>query len=157
MHGRACKEYIFRPYNTSTFNAMRFDEILSHDSAKKEDKKRLRVSDSELLWVVLKWHHGREGVKWATVAFTDHFEYVLRTLFGCYMAGATWNCCHVDATYTIQPCSMSRHFTQSQSRRVQACLAVTCHLHFWQNDRECLRATAVTRGWKGYRNKSSAS
>ena len=34
------------------------------------------------------------------------------------------------------------------------CLAVTCHLHFWQNDRELLRATAVTRGWNEYRNKS---
>ena len=29
-----------------------------------------------------------------------------------------------------------------------ACLAVTCHLHFWQNDRDLLSATAVTRGWK---------
>ena len=35
-----------------------------------------------------------------------------------------------------------------------ACLAVTCHLHFWQNDRDFLRATAVTRGWNGYWNKS---
>ena len=25
-----------------------------------------------------------------------------------------------------------------------ACLAVTCHLHFWQNDQDLLRATAVT-------------
>ena len=33
-------------------------------------------------------------------------------------------------------------------------LAVTCHLHFWQNDRDLLRATVVTRGWNGYRNKS---
>ena len=24
-------------------------------------------------------------------------------------------------------------------------LAVTCHVHFWQNDRDLLRATAVTR------------
>ena len=39
-------------------------------------------------------------------------------------------------------------------RKVYACLAVTCHLHFWQNDRDYLRATAVTRGWNGYRNKS---
>ena len=34
------------------------------------------------------------------------------------------------------------------------CLAVTCHLHFWQNDSDLLRATAVTRGWNRYRNKS---
>ena len=39
-------------------------------------------------------------------------------------------------------------------RKVYVCLAVTCHLHFWQNDRDFLRATAVTRGWNGYRNKS---
>ena len=30
-------------------------------------------------------------------------------------------------------------------RRVHACLAVTCHLHFWQNDRDLLGATAVSR------------
>ena len=44
------------------------------------------------------------------------------------------------------------HFMQSYIRKVYACLAVTCHLHFWQNDRDLLRATAVTRGWNGYRN-----
>ena len=30
--------------------------------------------------------------------------------------------------------------------KVHASLAVTCHLHFWQNDWDLLRATAVTRG-----------
>ena len=39
-------------------------------------------------------------------------------------------------------------------RKVYACLAVTCHLHFWQNDRDFLRATVITRGWNVYRNKS---
>ena len=29
---------------------------------------------------------------------------------------------------------------------MHACLAVTCHLHFWQNDQGLLHATAVTRG-----------
>ena len=43
---------------------------------------------------------------------------------------------------------------QSHIRTVYACLAVTCHLHFWQNDRDLLCATAVTRGWNGYRNES---
>ena len=41
--------------------------------------------------------------------------------------------------------------------RCMRVLAVTCHLHFWQNDRDLLRATAVTRGWNGYRNKSQHS
>ena len=45
------------------------------------------------------------------------------------------------------------HFMQSHIRKVYACLAVTCHLHLWQNDRDLLRATEVTRGWNGYRNK----
>ena len=52
--------------------------------------------------------------------------------------------------YNHAPC----HFMQSHIRKVYACLAVTCHLHFWQNDRDLLRATAVTWGWNGYRNKS---
>ena len=46
------------------------------------------------------------------------------------------------------------HVMQSHIRKVHACLAVTCHLHFRQNDRDLLRATAVTRGWNGYGNKS---
>ena len=43
------------------------------------------------------------------------------------------------------------HFMQSHIRKMYVCLAVTCHLHFWQNDRDLVRATAVTRGWKGFR------
>ena len=43
--------------------------------------------------------------------------------------------------YNHAPC----HFMQSHIRKVYACLAVTCHLHFWQNDRDLLRATAITR------------
>ena len=35
-----------------------------------------------------------------------------------------------------------------------ACLAVTCHLHFCSMTGIFLRATVVTRGWNGYRNKS---
>ena len=44
--------------------------------------------------------------------------------------------------YNHAPC----HFMQSHIRKVHACLAVTCHLYFWQNDRDLLRATGVTRG-----------
>ena len=66
-------------------------------------------------------------------------------------------CCRFGASsvYTIQPCiRLQYHFIQSHIGRVYACLAVTCHLHFWQNDRDLLRATAVTWGWNEYRNKS---
>ena len=43
---------------------------------------------------------------------------------------------------------------QSHICKVHACLAVTCHLNFWQNDWDLLLATAVTQGWNGYRNMS---
>ena len=52
--------------------------------------------------------------------------------------------------YTIQPCTVSLH--PKAHTKVHACLAVSCNLHFWQNGQE--RATAVTRGLNGYRNKS---
>ena len=52
--------------------------------------------------------------------------------------------------YNHAPC----RFMQSHIRKVCACSAVNCHLHFRQNDQYLLRATAVTRGWSGYRNKS---
>ena len=61
----------------------------------------------------------------------------------------------VSAQVLCTPCNNAPcHFMQSHIRKVYACLAVTCHLHLWQNDRDLLRATAVTRGWNGHRNKS---
>ena len=39
--------------------------------------------------------------------------------------------------------------------KVYACLGVTCHMNFWQNDRGLLSATAVTRGWNGHRIRVS--
>ena len=61
--------------------------------------------------------------------------------------------CHL--TYKGQVVTNAEaRFNKSHIRKVYACLAVTCHLHFWQNDRGLLRATVVTRGWNGYWNKS---
>ena len=47
-------------------------------------------------------------------------------------------------------------FNKSHIRKVYACLAVTCHLHFWQNDQDLVCVTAVTLGLIGYCNKESA-
>ena len=54
---------------------------------------------------------------------------------------------------------MSLHAKPQRKVTVYACLAVTCHwlpaLLAELDDRDLLRATAVTRGgWNGYRNKS---
>ena len=49
------------------------------------------------------------------------------------------------SVYTIQP-----HVTSGKATKgsVHARLSVTCHPRFWPNDRDLLRATAVTRGWE---------
>ena len=39
MHGRACKQYIFRSYNTSIFSAVSFDGDPFTYQCEKEDKK----------------------------------------------------------------------------------------------------------------------
>ena len=90
--------------------------------------------------------------------FNLHRSDILTTLFGSCMAGATWNCCRPggNSVYTTQLCTsrLQCHFIQSDIGKMRVFLAVICHLHFRQNDRDLLRATAVTHGWNGYRNKS---
>ena len=76
-----------------------------------------------------------------------------------YFTVLAWLVPHETAAISAQvlciPCNHAPcHFMQSHIRKVYACLAVTCHLHFWQNDRYLLHATAVTRGWNGYQNRS---
>ena len=69
-----------------------------------------------------------------------------------------WNCCHLGAhsVCTIQPCtSLQCLFIWSHVCWVHVCSAVTCHLHFWQNDWDLLHATVVT--WGGMDTEISVS
>ena len=50
MHRRAYKQCIFRSYNTSTFNAVRFDESSFTCQCEKEDKKAERFQVSHFYW-----------------------------------------------------------------------------------------------------------
>ena len=59
------------------------------------------------------------------------------------------------SVYVFTPCNYTRNFMESHTREVHSCLAVRCHLHRWQNDRDVLRVAGVTRAWKGYRNSPS--
>ena len=68
---------------------------------------------------------------------------------GCCMAGATWNAA-VSAQVLCTPFNHAPCYSVTSFKATQ----VTCHPHFWQNDRDLSRATAVTRGWNGYQNKS---
>ena len=79
-----------------------------------------------------------------------HGSGVLIALCGCCMAGATWSAA-VSAQVLCTPFNLA---SGGHIGRVYVCLAVTCHLHFWQNDLDILCATAVTWVWNGYRNKS---
>ena len=105
-----------------------------------------------------KWSTCRSGMDSATWNCSRLNASYVYTIQPCHfiqssgMDSATWNCSRLGASsvYTIQPC----HFIQSHIRKVYACLAVTSHMHFWQNDRDFLRATMVTRGWNGYQYKS---
>ena len=110
--------------------------------------------------------HGNCKIK--LVAFTEHLVQCLdgfreTPFFNIHRSGVltalAWLVPHEIAAVSAQvlctpynhaPC----HFMQSHIRKMYACLAVTCHLHFWQNDRDLLRAAAVIRGWNGYRNQS---
>ena len=49
----------------------------------------------------------------------------------------------VRSVYTMQTGTASHHFVHGHMCRVHECLAVTCHLHFWQNDQDLLCATGV--------------
>ena len=88
--------------------------------------------------------------------FKCAFEYPPK----CALTALAWLVPHETAANSAQVlCTPYNHdFMQSHIyiyiHKVYACLAVTCHLHIWQNDRDFLHATAVTQGWNGYRNKS---
>ena len=95
------------------------------------------------------------GSAWVT-SFIARFLNIHRS---GVLTALAWLVPHETAAVSAQvPCTPYNHapchFMQSHIHEVYACLAVTCHLHCWQNDRDLLRATAVTRGWNGYRNKS---
>ena len=59
------------------------------------------------------------------------------------MTGAVWNYCHLYTLYNQAACRI----TSCKATYVgRMCLAVTCQLHFGQNDQDLFHATAVTGG-----------
>ena len=103
------------------------------------------------------------GSTWVTTFYSAFFFFFSTFFFYIHRSGVltalAWLVTHETAAVSAQVlCTpynhAPSHFMQSHIRKVYACLAVTCHLHFWQDDRDLLRATAVTRGWNGYQNKS---
>ena len=69
------------------------------------------------------------------------------TVTDCSLASCVW------ARFLIDSHTLPEQ--RLDGSRVYASLGVTCHLHFWQNNRDFVRATAVTRGWNGHRIRVS--
>ena len=73
---------------------------------------------------------------------------------------ASWDNCDQVFTDELHVSSFPDRFphyawTNVDGSGVYACLGVSRHLHFWQNDRGLLRATAVTWEWNGHRIRVS--
>ena len=98
--------------------------------------------------------------KWATSFYSTLLTASTKVVYLQHCLVVTWLVLHetasilVHSVYTIRLCTMSCHFMQSHMCRVPACLVVTHHLHFRQNDQDLLHATVVTLGWNGYQTKS---
>ena len=60
MHGRACKQSIFRSYNICSQYCVYLWKSF-HITARKIRQKQLRVSNFAVLLLVFKWYHGSEG------------------------------------------------------------------------------------------------
>ena len=98
-----------------------------------------------------------------TALYTARSEYPGKWLQRCLIV--TWPVPHETAAVLAQvQCtpyrhahSLQYHFIRSHIRRLHVCSAVTGYLHFWQNGRYLLRATAVTRGLNEYRHKNQSA
>ena len=73
----------------------------------------------------------------------------------CHAPVVTWLVPHETAAILVHllwtsynQAPVYSHFIQSHICKVPVCLAVTCHLHFWQND------LAVAWEWNGYQTES---
>ena len=88
--------------------------------------------------------------KHESVAFYSLFLNIHRS---GVLTALVWLVPHETAAILMRSvCTMSLH--EKPHMWGHACLAVTCHLHFWHNDQDLLHATVVTHGCNGYWNKS---
>ena len=88
-------------------------------------------------------NHG--SLLWLNFFFFIHRSGVLTELFGYHMAGAT-EAAAVSAHVLCAPYNHEPVYSVTLFKaRVHVCLAVTYHLHFWQDDLDILSAAEITR------------
>ena len=79
MHEHGCKEFIFQSYNTSTFNAICFDEnpFACHFASMKKKTKRLEFQISQFYWSFSSDIMAAKGLRYLYLA--EHNTYFQRT------------------------------------------------------------------------------
>ena len=101
-------------------------------------------------------------LRWPTVLCALHSIHVLNIhQSGCNAVWLLHRWCHMKLLPSLQV--LRRQYNrapvysvtiESHKCRRHMCSAVTCYLHFWQNVRHLLCATAVTQEWNRNQNKS---
>ena len=109
-------------------------------SASKQTHSTLVASDFERVTVAL-----HSVLRVSTMSGVDYLQRYF------WLLHATWNCCPLGAhfVYTIH-LTLVYSVIQSQIGRLHVCLAVTCHVHFWQNGQDLLCAAVITWGSNRY-------
>ena len=110
--------------------------------------------DRSLLYRLCSPLSGRLTARACDSAWVNSFFAFLNIHRSGVLSALAWLVPHeTAAVYSIQPRTMS---LRAKPRKVHASLAVTCHLHFCQNDRKPVRANAVTRRVEQIPKKESA-
>ena len=73
MHGHASKWYIFRSFNTSTFNAMRFDENPLTCQCKKKERRKSLFQISHFYWLFSSSIMAVKGLRMQPCFFFSHY------------------------------------------------------------------------------------
>ena len=98
------------------------------------------MSDCSFIWHVLNIHQSGCSAVLVVTRLVPHKTTALSKQVLCTP-------CNHAPVYTVT--------IRSRIHMVCVSLAVSCHLHFWQSDRDLLRATVVTQGWNRYQTESA--
>ena len=74
------------------------------------------------------------------------------TVHECFLASCVWR--RFPDRFPHNAWTTQSAHSGLAGSRVYVCLAVTCHLCVWQNDRGLSRTAGVTRGWNRHRNRT---
>ena len=115
----------------------------------------------EIFYASEQTHHALVTLdsEWVTAALHSTFWISSKMVYLQRCSVGTWLVpCETAAISVHVLCTPYNHVLvysviRSHVRRVHACLAVTCHLHFWQTDLGSFTCFCGNSGWNRYWNK----